>query len=190
MRVDQLQDWEGNPLPKLWAEELGREQKRLAMVEEQIKALESQQKTALENASTPTERKAVKLCKLKAVGMQSSWVLSHECFGWRTFENRKQLGSFSGLTGTPYDSGETLREQGISKAGSGRVRTTMIELAWNWVRWQPNSALTRWFLDRFVRNGTKRSKRKGIVALARKLLIALWKYLEQDIVPEGAILKA
>ena len=106
------------------------------------------------------------------------------------FGNRKQLGSFAGLTGTPYDSGDTLREQGISKAGSVRVRATMIELAWGWVRWQPKSALTNWFLDRFVRDGTSRSKRKGIVALARKLLIALWKFVEQDLVPEGAILKA
>jgi transposase len=124
------------------------------------------------------------------VGPQSGWVLSHECFAWRTFANRKHLGSFAGLTGTPFDSGETLREQGISKAGSGRVRTTMIELAWGWVRWQPGSALTHWFIDRYVRGGTSRSKRKGIVALARKLLVALWKYVEQDIVPEGALLKA
>jgi transposase len=190
MRVEQLRDWEGNPLPDPLVEELRREQKRLIIVEEQIKVLEEQQVAALKKASSPTQDKAVKLGKLKAVGQQSAWLLSHECFGWRVFANRKQVGSFAGLTGTPYDSGETLREQGISKAGSGRVRTTMIELAWNWVRWQPKSALTNWFLDRFVRNGTSRSKRKGIVALARKLLIALWKYVEQDIVPEGAILRA
>jgi transposase len=135
-------------------------------------------------------KKARKLGQLKAVGPQSSWLLSHECFGWRGFRNRKQVGSFAGLTGTPFDSGETMREQGISKAGSGRVRTAMIELAWGWVRWQPASALTHWFLERYVRGGTSRSKRKGIVALARKLLVALWKYLEQDLVPEGAVLRA
>ena len=190
MQVDQLRDWAGQPLKEPWVEELQREQKRLALVEEQIKALESQQSATLEKASTPAQNKAVKLCKLKAVGHQSAWLLSHECFGWRVFANRKQLGSFAGLTGTPYDSGDTLREQGISKAGSGRVRTTMIELAWGWVRWQPESALTHWFVDHFVRAGTGRSKRKGIVALARKLLIALWKYVEQDIVPEGAVLRA
>ncbi len=117
-------------------------------------------------------------------------MLSHECLAWRTFRNRKQLGSFSGLTGTPYDSGETLREQGISKAGSRRIRSTLIELAWCWVRWQPDSALTKWFVDNYVRAGTRRSRRKGIVALARKLLIALWKYLKEDLVPQGAILKA
>jgi transposase len=188
--IEQLRDWEGKPLGGPWVEELEREQKRLLLAEEQLKAILQQQTAGLAQPGTPSLKKAAKLCQLKAVGPQSSWLLSHECFGWRTFQNRKQVGSFAGLTGTPFDSGETLREQGISKAGSGRVRTTMIELAWNWVRWQPNSALTHWFVDRYIRGGTPRSKRKGIVALARKLLVALWKYVEQDIVPEGALLKA
>jgi len=187
--IDALRTWEGKPLPELWKDELKREQQRLRLLKEQIAALEKQQVELLSQALTPAQQKAHKLQQLKAVGVQSSWILAHECFGWRTFANRKHLGSFAGLTGTPSDSGETLREQGISKAGSGRVRTTLIELAWSWVRWQPGSALTRWFEDRYVRGGTKRSKRKGIVALARKLLIALWKYVEQDIVPEGAVLK-
>jgi transposase len=189
MDVDVLRDWEGNLLREAWAGELRREHHRLVIVQEQIQALEDQQSQALKKTSTPAEEKAKKLLKLKAVGAQGSWILSHECFGWRRFQNRRQLGSFAGLTGTPYDSGDTLREQGISKAGSGRVRYTMIELAWSWIRWQPNSALTHWFVDRYVRGGTSRSKRKGIVAVARKLLIALWKYVEQDVVPEGAILK-
>jgi transposase len=187
--IDALRTWEGKPLAEPWKQELKREQQRLRLVEEQIKELEKQQAEMLAKAQTPAQLKAVKLQQLKAVGVHSSWTLGHECFGWRTFGNRKKVGAFAGLTGTPSDSGETLREQGISKAGSGRVRTTMIELAWSWVRWQPGSALTRWFEDRYVRGGTKRSKRKGIVALARKLLIALWKYVEQDIVPEGAVLR-
>ena len=190
MVIDGLRDWEGKALAGPWIEELKHEQQRLRLVEEQVDELEKQQAAALAQAQTQLLQKAQKLSKLKAVGQQSSWLLSHECFGWRTFANRKHLGSFAGLTGTPFDSGETLREQGISKAGSGRVRTTMIELGWSWVRWQPDSALTRWFVDRYVRGGTSRSKRKGIVALARKLLVALWKYVEQDIVPEGAVLKA
>lgn len=188
--VDRVIDWQNKPLSGPWAEELKREQQRLHLVEEQLKDIEKQQATALAQAETPALKKAEKLCRLKSVGTQSGWVLSHECFAWRTFANRKHLGSFAGLTGTPFDSGETLREQGISKAGSGRVRTTMIELAWGWVRWQPDSALTHWFIDRYVRGGTSRSKRKGIVALARKLLVALWKYVEYDIVPVGAVLKA
>jgi transposase len=188
--IDGLRNWEGKPLAEPWVEELKREQQRLRLVEAQIEGLEKQQTVALAAAQTQALKKARKLCMLKAVGPQSSWVLSHECFGWRAFANRKHLGSFAGLTGTPFDSGETLREQGISKAGSGRVRTTMIELAWGWVRWQPGSALTHWFVDRYVRGGTSRCKRKGIVALGRKLLVALWKYVEQDLVPEGAVLKA
>jgi transposase len=188
--IEQLRDWDGQRLPETLTAELGREQQRLRMVKEQIKVLEKQQAAALVAKQTVATVKAGKLNELRGVGMQSSWTLSHECFSWRTFNNRKQLGSFAGLTGTPFDSGETLREQGISKAGSGRVRSIMIELAWGWVRWQPDSELTKWFVEKYVRNGTKRSKRKGIVALARKLLIALWKYVEQDIVPAGAIVRS
>jgi len=188
--LETLRDWQGQPLPAEWVTEFGREQQRLRLVEAQLSGLEKQQAEALKQPQTVAVQKARKLCQLKAVGTQSGWVLSHECFGWRTFANRRHVGSFAGLTGTPFDSGDTRREQGISKAGSGRVRTTMIELAWGWVRWQPHSALTRWFVERYVRAGTPRSKRKGIVALARKLLVALWKYVEQDVVPEGAILKA
>lgn len=187
--VDGLRDWAGNPLSAFLAGELKREQQRLRMVQEQIQALEEHQSQAMKKAATPAEEKARKLFELKSIGVQGSWILSHECFGWRSFKNRRQLGSFAGLTGTPYDSGDTLREQGISKAGSGRVRATMVELAWSWVRWQPGSALTNWFIDRYIREGSKRSKRKGIVAVARKLLIALWKYVEQGTLPEGAILK-
>jgi transposase len=187
--LETLRDWEGKPVPAVLVDELNREQKRLHMAEEQMDTIEEQQKAIME-AETPVAQKVRKLCRLKAVGQQSSWLLVNECLGWRNFKNRRQLGSFAGLTGTPYDSGDTLRELGISKAGNARVRTTMIELAWLWVRWQPNSALTRWFIDRYVRDGTRRCRRKGIVALARKLLVALWKYLEQDLVPEGAILRA
>lgn len=185
--VEDLRDWQGQPLPEDWQIELKHEQQRLRLVEAQLKGLQKQQAASLAQPQTQAQQKAHKLSQLKSVGPQSSWVLAHECFGWRRFANRKQLGSFAGLTGTPFDSGETLREQGISKAGSGRVRTTMIELAWGWIRWQPESALTRWFVDRYAHGGS-RSRRKGIVALARKLLVALWKYVEQDLVPEGAIL--
>jgi transposase len=187
--IEALRDWQDRPLPESCVQEFRREQERLRLVEAQLKGLTEQQAAALEQPVSSAEQKAQKLMALKGVGLQSSWALGHECFGWRTFANRKRLGSFAGLTGTPYDSGQTLREQGISKAGSGRVRRTMVELSWSWVRWQPDSALSRWFVDRYVREGTSRSKRKGIVALARKLLVALWKYVEQGVVPEGAILK-
>lgn len=189
MVVSDLRDWEGKKLPESAQMEIEREQERLQLVEKQVKVLEAQQAAAVESALTSASSKAAKLKQLKAVGLQSSWMLSHECFGWRVFANRKAVGSFAGLTGTPYDSGQSRREQGISKAGNARVRTGMIELAWLWVRYQPESQLTKWYIDRYLADGTSRSKRKGIVALARKLLIALWKYVEQDILPEGAILK-
>jgi len=188
--IDKLRDWHGEALAAEWVRELKREQQRLQLVEEQLKDLEQQQADALADPQTPTLQKARKLQQLRSIGLQTSWVLAHECLGWREFKNRKQLGSFAGLTGTPFDSGDTLREQGISKAGSGRVRTSMIELAWLWIRYQPNSELTKWFVDKYVAGGSKRARRKGIVALARKLLIALWKYVELDIVPEGAVLTA
>lgn len=188
--LERLRDWEGKPLSPAWLDELRHEQQRLLAVKERIDEIEKEQIAALDDPQTPALVKASKLYRLKAVGIQSAWTLSMECFGWRSFQNRKQVGSFAGLTGTPFDSGETTHEQGISKAGNRRVRRVMIELAWSWVRWQPESALTHWFVDRYIRGKDTRSRRKGIVALARKLLVALWKYVEQDIVPEGAMVRA
>jgi transposase len=123
------------------------------------------------------------------VGWQSAWLLVMELFGWRAFRNRKQLGACVGLTPTPYTSGASEREQGVSKAGSRRVRSLMVELSWLWLRYQPHSTLSRWFEERFA-GGGKRMRRIGIVALARKLLIALWRYLEHGVLPTGAILSA
>ena len=187
--IDQLKDWQGKELAEELKNELRREQQRLRLVEEQLLEVEQVQEAAVASPRTEAVSKAAKLQKLRSVGMQTSWMLGHECFGWRTFANRKQLGSFAGLAGTPFDSGESLKEQGISKAGSGRIRKGMIELSWMWLRYQPQSELSRWFRERYD-CGSKRSRRKGIVALARKLLIALWKYVEYDIVPQGAVLKA
>jgi transposase len=111
--------------------------------------------------------------------------LVHEVFGWRKFSNRKQVGSMVGLTPTPFASGERSREQGISKAGNRRLRRLLVELAWCWLRWQPHSALSQWYQRRFG-GGQARLRKIGVVAVARKLLIALWKYLEQGEVPAGA----
>ena len=141
------------------------------------------------NHASPVGRQRCQLERLKAVGPKSSRVLSAEVFAWRRFANTKQVGAMSGLTPTPSQSGDRQTEQGISKAGNRRVRRVMIELAWLWVRWQPNSALTQWFERRFAHGG-RRTRRIGIVAVARKLLIALWRYVEHGVIPEGAILKA
>lgn len=106
---------------------------------------------------------------------------------WRAFRNRRQIGGLLGFAPTPYDSGESQREQGISGAGNARLQSISIQLAWNWVRWQPDSALTRWYRQRFGEG--KRARRIGIVAVARTLLIALWRYVTSGVVPAGAVLK-
>ena len=133
--------------------------------------------------------KARRLFQLRAIGEVTSWDLVVECFGWRTFANRREVGAFPGMTPTPHRSGSIDHEQGISKAGNRRVRTLMVEVAWGWLRYQPDSRLTKWYQHRFG-DGSKRSRRVGIVALGRKLLVALWRYVEFGIVPEGARLKA
>jgi transposase len=125
------------------------------------------------------------LLNLKGIGENSAWLLVREVFAWRGIRNRRELASLAGLTPTPYDSGESQREQGISKAGNHRVRWMMIELAWGWLRYQPQSELSQWYQRRFGAGNT-RLRKLGIVALARKLLVALWKYLETGAVPAGA----
>lgn len=168
--------------------ELRREYERYRLVNDQIKALEAEQKCRVEEQDGKATKQIAQLLQLKAVGWQSSWILVMEFFSWRAFRNQRQLASCAGLTPTPYASGDSEREQGISKAGNRQVRTLMIELSWMWLRYQPGSALSQWFERRFAHGG-KRMRRIGIVALARKLLIALWQYVEEGIVPEGAAFK-
>ena len=183
-----LRDPMNEPLPEELIVELEREQVRLKLVKEQVKTVEAAQKQSVSDDQQLSEEsaKVVKLMILKGIGQQISWTLVYEFF-WRKFKNRKQVGACAGLTGCPYDSGQTRQEQGISKAGSRRVRTCCVEMAWLWVRYQPHSKLTQWFKERCGAKPTSRTKRICIVALARKLLIALWKYIEQDQLPEGAI---
>jgi len=169
--------------------ELEREYERYKLVDQQVTGLEKLQIQRAEDLDKPAMQQITQLMSLKGVGWQSSWILTMEFFLWRDFKNTKQLGSCAGLTPTPYDSGDSTREQGISKAGNKRIRRLMVELSWLWLRYQPDSALSQWFERRFGQGG-KRMRRIGIVALARKLLIALWRYLEHGVLPEGAILKA
>ena len=151
-------------------------------------ALQKVQDQRLERVETEALRQVVLLMTLCGIGKTSAWVFVMEFFGWRRFRNRREVGALAGLTGTPYDSGDRQRDQGISKAGNRRVRTLSIEIAWSWLRYQPESQLSLWFKERFA-GGGKRMRRVGIVALARRLLIALWRYLDQGIIPEGAQLK-
>lgn len=185
--LEKVRTWDGSRLPEHIVQELKREYARCELLDVQMKEIVKEKKKKL-SGSPVMQHKVGKLQRLKSIGPISSWDLVYEFFGWRTFRNVKQVGGAAGLTPTPYSSGDMNIEQGISKGGNRRVRSLMIELAWSWLRYQPGSELSKWFQWRFGFGG-KRMRRIGIVAVARKLLIALWKYLEQDIVPEGAKLK-
>jgi transposase len=129
------------------------------------------------------------LLRLKAIGVNSAWLFVMEFFSRRDFHNRREVGALAGLTATPYSSGGTSREQYISKAGNRRIRAMAVEIAWIWLCYQPNSQLSRWYQQRFG-EGNNRMRRIGIVAMARRLLIDLWRYLETSTLPEGAVLKS
>jgi transposase len=170
-------------------ERLGREIERLALLEAQLHTIESAMALkSKQEQSAGIAAVARALMQLCGIGLIGAWVLSSEIFGWRQFRNRREVGALLGLTPTPYSSGQDEREQGISKAGNRRSRWMLVELSWLWLRYQPRSALTQWFITRFG-GGGKRMRRIGIVALARRLAIALWRYADQGIVPEGATLK-
>ena len=178
-------DAHGMQVPPELRAELERESARLALVKQQIKALEAARRQSLEDGKQPM---VAQLAKLRAIGPKGAWVLVKELFGWRHFANRRELAGCLGLAPTPYDSGASQVEQGISKAGNKRARALLVELAWGWLRLQPASALTQWFYRRFAAAGT-RMRRVGIVALARRLAIALWRYLQHGEIPAGAVLK-
>ena len=168
--------------------ELILEGERLALLERQLVELKARREALVASSESRIARYTRRLRELGAVAQESSFVFSTELFGWRTFANRRELAGSVGIVGTPFQSGEVDREQGISKAGNKRMRTMLVEIAWCWLRFQPRSALSEWWQRRFGA-GNKRMRRVGLVALARKLLVALWRYLEEGIVPEGAILK-
>jgi transposase len=179
--------WEihGEQVPPVLRVELERESARLVLVKQQIKVLEAARHQELEAGKQPMVAQLAQLC---AIGPKGAWVLVKELFGWRRFANRRELAGCLGLAPTPYDSGGSQVEQGISKAGNKRARALLVELSWGWLRLQPDSDLTQWFNRRFAAGG-KRMRRVGIVALARRLAIALWRYLQHGEIPAGATLK-
>ena len=180
--------WQGHHdkiAPKL-REEIEREITRLKLVKDQVRTIELARRRQLAKGEHPM---VAQLTRLGAIGPTSAWVLVHEVFGWRRFANRRELAGCLGLAPTPYASGNTETEQGISKVGNKRVRALLVELAWGWLRRQPTSALTLWFSQRFAHAGG-RMRRVGIVALARRLAIALWRFLQNGEIPLGARLKA
>lgn len=172
-------------VPPVLRSEIERELERLTLVQSQVKLIEvSKQQEVVDNQHPLVAA----LSRLRSIGPVSAWKLDKELFGWRRFNNRRQLAASVGLTPTPYDSGSSQVEQGISKAGNKRVRSLLVELAWSWLRYQPDSELSRWYQKRFAAAG-KRMRRVGIVALARRLVIALWRYLQHGEIPAGAQLK-
>jgi len=186
--LEKMRTGDGRPLPERLKTELVREHKRLSLVIEQIKEIEAKSRAELRAAKPGSaEAKTKMLADLKGIAMIGGQKLVNEAF-YRSFNNRRQVGSYFGVTGTPFNSGSSEREQGISKSGNARARTVAIELAWFWVQHQPESELTRWFRDR-VRNLKGRPRRVAIVALARKLMVALWRYLTTGVVPTGAVMR-
>jgi len=180
--------WNGEPLPQGLAARVERDWRMAEQLTERIKAIVDERRRLLREAKDAATECARQLIQLRAIGENSAWMFSTEFFAWRQFQNRRQVGGLAGLTGTPYQSGSTNREQGISKAGNRWIRGMVVEIAWLWRRYQPESELSQWY-ERKYGHGNSRLKRIGIVALARKLLIELWRYLQTGTPPAGAVLK-
>lgn len=187
--LEQLRCWDGQPIAADLQERIRREYTRLEHSERDLRALIKQQQARVKQETTAAMEKIRLLQQLCGIAMKSSWVFVRELFGWRQFSNRREVAGALGLTPMPYQSGDSAHEQGISRAGNRRVRAMAIEIAWSWLKYQPQSDLSQWYQKRFG-GGGKRQRRIGIVAMARRLMIDLWRYLEKGMLPAGARLKA
>jgi transposase len=187
-QLEALRLWDGSPIPGGLRRRLLRVYAPHQFLSQQIAELEAERRAALQTAHEATIEKVRQLMHLRGIGIKGAWLLVMEFFGWRAFKNRREVGALAGFTPTPYQSGESAREQGITKSGNRHVRWMTTELAWSGVRYQPESALSCWSRERCGGAG-KRLRRIGIVAVARKLLIARWRFLETGVLPEGALLK-
>ena len=167
-----MRRWDGSPLPEALVRRLLREWEKVRFLRAQIESLTRERREMVREGRDPAMAKVLQLAQLKGVGINSAWLHTMELFGWRQFRSGKEIGSLAGLTPTPHQSGELRHELGIDKAGNKRVRWMAIEGAWAWLRFQPQSALSQWYQQRFA-GGGPRMRKIGIVALARKLLIAL-----------------
>jgi transposase len=190
-KLESMRTPDNKPLLSGLRDRIRREWARLVLLKQQIAVLTTKRDEEIKgsDSSEPDIEKIRQLNLLRAIGPVGSWVLVKEIFGWRTFKNGKQVGSLVGLTPTPYQSGDSNHELGISKAGIVPARRVAVELAWNWLRYQPKSKLSCWYEKRFSHGG-KKARKVGIVALARRVIIALWRYLETGLIPEGAELKS
>ena len=180
-----LRDWANQPVPAGMQKRLLQEYAVWEALHRQERDAANEQERQLRESPDRRVQQMRRLMGLRAVGARTAWILVMELFSWRAIKNGKQRGALVGLVPMPYDSGTSQREQGISKAGNKHVRALMVELAWLWLRWQPTSALSQWYAQRFGA-GNKRARKVGIVALARKLLIAVWRFVEQGELPAGA----
>ena len=187
-RLEELTTGDGRPLPAHLKAQIGRELDRLELTLQQLKAVEAERDALLESAGEAAPAPVAALAGLRGIGPEFACVLWLECF-FRSFSNRRQVAAYAGLAPTPWQSGSVDHEQGVSQSGNPKLRTTMIQLAWLWLRHQPTSTLSRWFKER-VRQNEGRGKKAAIVALARKLLVALWKFVSSGVVIEGAVMKA
>ena len=179
----------GTPLPTDVRAEMVREWQRCSLVDTQIRELETQRRQRAHAEDSPAAQQVRCLTRLPGIGPTSSWLMVQEIFAWRQLRNRREAGALVGLTPTPYASDGSRHEQGISKAGNRHVRRVLIQIAWGWLRYQPHSALSQWFQQRFGHGGG-RLRRIGIVALARRLFIALWRFVDAGLIPDGATLRA
>jgi transposase len=187
-RLEELTTGDGRSLPAHLKAQIGRELDRLELTLQQLKAVEAERDALLEPEGDAAPAPVAALAGLRGIGPEFAAVLWFECL-FRSFGNRRQLAAYAGLAPTPWQSGSVQHEQGVSKSGNPRLRTTMIQLAWLWLRHQPTSELSLWFKERLKRNDG-RGKKRTIVALARKLLVALWKFASNGVVIEGALQKA
>ena len=188
-QLEQVRQWDGAPLPAALRARLKREWQKVECLTEQIMPLEAERRAALRTSEEPVMVQVRQLTTLRGIGVNSAWLFAMEFFAWRDLHTPKQVGAFAGLTPKPYKSAQAARELGSTKAGNGYMRTMAIEIAWGWGRFQPESTLTQWYQTRFGQ-GSARLRKIGIVALARKLLIALWRFLKTGELPAGAVLKA
>jgi len=186
--LEAVKTWDGSALPEGLRQRLEVEIERHAFVHQQVLSCDARIKRTIRESSEPAVADVRRLAGLHAIGRHGATILVRE-FGWRDFRNRREVGALAGLTPTPFQSGKSFRERGISRAGNRHVRGIIVELAWSWLRRQPGSELSCWYRRRFAA-GSSRLRRIGIVALARKLLIALWRYWAEGTMPQGAALKS
>jgi transposase len=186
-RVASARCWDGRPIPAPLQARVQVAWEVLQQIEAHWRRAQQEQRVELRLAATAAAATARRLTQLRAVGERFAWVLATELCS-RDLRNRREVGGLTGFTTVPYQSGAMVHDQGISRAGLAQLRGLAVEMAWVWVQWQPESELTRWFEARWGRGGPK-ARRVGMVALARRLVIALWRYGRDGVVPAGAVLK-